>query len=155
CAEQDICSVTPLLIELVRHESPGSVPFLLNGDTDFSLQDGVFTIHATGEEGVAYMRARGVDKLFSALLKDLFSIEAKAIVEVAGSEQKRLARIRAQRLAEEARLAEETARGVREEGAGKKKSAPQEAAYGRVIHDEATPMNEITEDIGRMTVKGE
>ncbi len=154
-AEQDICSVTPLLIELVRHESPGSVPFLLNGDTDFSLQEGVFTIHATGEEGVAYMRARNVDKLFSALLKDLFSIEAKTVIEVAGSEQKRLARIRAQRLAEEARLAEETARGVREEGAGKKKSAPQEAAYGRVIHDEATPMNEITEDIGRMTVKGE
>ena len=154
-AEQDICSVTPLLIELVRHESPGSVPFLLNGDTDFSLQEGVFTIHATGEEGVAYMRARGVDKLFSALLKDLFSIEARTVIEVAGSEQKRLARIRAQRLAEEARLAEETARGVREEGAGKKKSAPQEAAYGRVIHDEPIPMNEITEDIGRMTVKGE
>ena len=154
-AEQDICSVTPLLIELVRHESPGSVPFLLNGDTDFSLQEGVFTIHATGEEGVAYMRARNVDKLFSALLKDLFSIEAKTVIEVAGSEQKRLARIRAQRLAEEARLAEETARGVREEGAGKKKSAPQEAVYGRVIHDEPIPMNEITEDIGRMTVKGE
>ena len=118
-AEQDICSVTPLLIELVRHESPGSVPFLLNGDTDFSLQEGVFTIHATGEEGVAYMRARNVDKLFSALLKDLFSIEAKTVIEVAGSEQKRLARIRAQRLAEEARIAEETARGVRED-TGKK-----------------------------------
>ena len=101
------------------------------------------------------MRARNVDKLFSALLKDLFSIEAKTVIEVAGSEQKRLARIRAQRLAEEARLTEETARGVREEGAGKKKSAPQEAAYGRVIHDEPIPMNEITEDIGRMTVKGE
>ncbi|HIR07613.1 MAG TPA: PHP domain-containing protein, partial [Candidatus Pullichristensenella stercoripullorum] len=153
-AEQDICSVTPLLIELVRHESPGSVPFLLNGDTDFSLKNGVFTIHATGEEGVAYMRARNVDKLFSALLKDLFSIEAKTVIEVAGSEQKRLARIRAQRLAEEARLAEETARGVRED-TGKKKSAPQEAAYGRVIHDEPIPMNEVTEDIGRMTVKGE
>ena len=154
-AEADVCAITPLLIELVRHESPGSVPFLLNGETDFSLRDGVFTIHATGEEGVAYMRARGVDKLFSALLKDLFSIEARTVIEVAGSEQKRLARIRAQRLAEEARLTEETARGVREEGAGKKKSAPQEAAYGRVIHDEPTPMNEITEDIGRMTVKGE
>ena len=73
---------------------------------------------------------------------------------MAGSEQKRLARIRAQRLAEEARIAEETARGVRED-TGKKKSAPQEAAYGRVIHDEPIPMNEVTEDIGRMTVKGE
>ena len=102
-AEADVCAITPLLIELVRHESPGSVPFLLNGETDFSLRDGVFTIHATGEEGVAYMRARGVDKLFSALLKDLFSIEARTVIEVAGSEQKRLARIRAQRLAEEAR----------------------------------------------------
>ena len=100
------------------------------------------------------MRARGVDKLFSALLKDLFSIEARTVIEVAGSEQKRLARIRAQRLAEEARIAEETARGVRED-TGKKKSAQQEAAYGRVIHDDATPMNEITEDIGRMTVMGE
>ena len=154
-AEADISSIAPLLIELVRHESPGSVPFLLNGDTDFSLKDGVFTIHATGEEGVAYMRARGVDRLFSELLHNLFSIDAKTVIEVAGSEQKRLERIRAQRLAEEARLAEETARGVHEEGGTKKKAVPQDAVYGRPIHDAPVPMNEVTEDIGRATVMGE
>ena len=101
------------------------------------------------------MRARGVDRLFSELLHDLFSIDAKTVIEVAGSEQKRLERIRAQRLAEEARLAEETARGVHEEGGTKKKAVPQDAVYGRPIHDAPVPMNEVTEDIGRATVMGE
>ena len=71
-AEADISSIAPLLIELVRHESPGSVPFLLNGDTDFSLKDGVFTIHATGEEGVAYACAGRGPPLFRAFARPFF-----------------------------------------------------------------------------------
>ena len=152
----NVACVAPLLIELVRHESPGSAPFLLNSDTDFTLENGVFTVRATGEEGVAYMRARGVDRLFSQLLRELFSIEATTVIEVAGSEQKRLERIRAQRAAEEARITEETARGVHEPSENsRKKPAAQEAAYGRAIHDQVVPMNEMTEDIGRACVMGE
>ena len=109
-AERDIASVSELLIELVKHESPGSAPFLLNSSTDFSLANGVFTVRATGEEGVSYMQARNVDKLLSDILRELFGIEARTVIEVAGSEQKRLQRIREERLREEARMAAEAAR---------------------------------------------
>ncbi|NLD58311.1 MAG: PolC-type DNA polymerase III [Clostridiales bacterium] len=155
-AERDIASVSELLIELVKHESPGSAPFLLNSSTDFSLANGVFTVRATGEEGVSYMQARNVDKLLSDILRELFGIEARTVIEVAGSEQKRLQRIREERLREEARMAAEAAREVRDTPPAKNGNGQrQEAVYGKPIADAPTPMNEMTEDIGRATVMGE
>ena len=155
-ALEDIASVAPLLIELVRHESPGSAPFLLDGKADFSLSQGVFTVRATGEEGVQYMRSRGVDALLSELLRELFSIEARTVIEVEGKEHRRLERIRQERRMEEERATREAAQNVEaERGARAAKPGAQEVVYGRPIHDPCVPMNELTEDIGRVSVMGE
>ena len=72
-AEADVCAITPLLIELVRHESPGSVPFLLNGETDFSPARRRFhhPRHRRGRRGL-HARPRRGQALFRAAQGPLF-----------------------------------------------------------------------------------
>ncbi|HIU33587.1 MAG TPA: PolC-type DNA polymerase III [Candidatus Pullichristensenella excrementigallinarum] len=153
-AEADISQVAGFLIELVKHESPGSVPFLENGAADFRLENGALCVTATSEEGARYMRARHVDELLSRLLKELFDLEAPTRIETAGDEEARLRRIAQERAKEAERMAQQ----AREESAkceSHRGKVAAEAVYGRMISDPVTPMNEVTEDIGRMTVVGE
>ncbi len=149
--EQDISVASGLMKELVRHESPGSMPFIDWDGKGWRLEDGKLTVCVSSAEGAAYLRSRGIDRLFEGLMSDLFGIRCAANICVTGDDERRIREIA------EARAREAEALALTAQPAAKPAGKPvsTDAVYGRTIHDPVIPMNEITEDVGRCAVRGE
>ena len=62
--EEDISVASGLMKELVRHESPGSMPFIDWNGNGWKLEDGKLTVCVSSAEGMAYLKSRGIDRLF-------------------------------------------------------------------------------------------
>ncbi len=149
---ENISVASGLMKSLVRHESPGCMPFIDWSGKGWTLEEGVLTVRVSSAEGLNFLKARRVDAILADKLNDLFGIQARVRVEVAGDEEKRIRQI-AEARAREAELIAATAAIAQPQA--QKKAAPSEALYGRMIHDPVIPMGEITEDVGRCVVKGE
>ncbi|MGI6238502.1 MAG: PolC-type DNA polymerase III [Christensenellales bacterium] len=150
--EKDIKMATGLLSELVAHESPASMPFLEWNASDWKLADGKLTVCVSSSEGAEFLKNRGVDRLLEELLLQLFGISAAAQIKITGEDDKKLQEIADARQRELDLFAEAAKKNV---DAKPKCAKPTEAVYGRTIADAPIPMDELTEDIGRATVKGE
>ena len=150
--EADIKCAISLLSELVGHESPASMPFLEWNATEWKLENGKLTICVTSPEGAAFLKTRKVDKLLENLLLRLFGITAAAQIKVTGDDEQKLREIAEARQKELELFAEQTRNGAENRP---KANKPSEAIIGRNITDQPIPMNELTEDAGRITVKGE
>ena len=149
---EDVSVAGSLMKSLVRHESPGCVPFIDWSGKGWTLKDGVLTVRVSSAEGQSFLKARRVDAILADKLKDQFGIEARVRVEVAGEEERRVRQI-AETRALEAELIAATAAITQPQVT--KKPASTEALYGRPIHDSVVPMGEVAEDVGRCAVKGE
>ena len=149
--ERDISVASSLMKELVRHESPGSMPFIDWDGKGWKLEDGKLNVCVSSAEGVAYLKSRGIDRLFETLMDDLFGIRCTTSIRVTGDDERRIQEIHAAR----AREAETLAMDTKAAQPAAKKVVSNDAIFGKPIHDHPVPMNEITEDIGRMTVRGE
>ena len=149
---EDIAIAGPVMKSLVRHESPGCMPFIDWSGEGWTLKDGTLTVRVSSAEGAAFLKARKVDAILARKLDDLFGIKAAVRIEVNGDEEKRIQEIAEARAREAERIAAAAAVAAPE---AKKKSAPSEAMYGKMIHDPEIPMGEVTEDVGRCTLKGE
>ncbi len=149
---KDVTIASPVMKSLVRHESPGCMPFIDWNGRGWALKDGVLTVCVSSAEGAGFLKARGVDKILAAKLNDLFGIQATARIQITGDEEKRLQQIADARAREAELIAASAAASA---SAPKKRAASSEALYGKPIHDPAIPMGELTEDTGRCTLKGE
>ena len=150
--EKDISVASGLMKELVRHESPGSMPFIDWDGKGWQLEGGKLTVCVSSAEGMAYLKSRGIDRLFETLMDELFGIRCAASIRVTGDDERRIQEIHAARAREAEALAMDTAKLAQPAA---KKPVSSEAIFGRPIHDPVIPMNEITEDVGRCTVRGE
>jgi DNA polymerase III alpha subunit (gram-positive type) len=150
--EKDIKVATGLLAELVAHESPASMPFLEWDHAEWKLEGGKLTVCVISADGAAFLKSRSIDKLLEELLLRLFGISAVAQIKVTGEDDKKLREIEEARQRELDMLAEEAKKGVSDKPRCQK---PSEAVFGRTIADHPIPMNELAEDTGRATVKGE
>lgn len=150
--EKDISVASSLMKELVRHESPGSMPFIDWDGRDWKLEDGKLIVCVSSEEGKAFLRNRGIDRLFENLMDELFGIKCAANIRVTGDDERRIQEIHAARAREAETLAMDTAKAAQPAA---KKPVSSEAVFGKPIHDPPIHMNEITEDVGRCTVRGE
>ncbi len=151
CVERDLSVASALMKELVRHESPGSMPFIDWDGKGWRLEDGRLIVCVSSAEGAAYLRARGIDRMFESLMDELFGIRCAADIRVTGDDERRIREI-AEARAREAEALAMTAQPVKAESA---RPSASDAVFGRAIHDPVIPMNEITEDIGRCAVRGE
>ncbi len=149
---EDITVAGPVMKSLVRHESPGCMAFIDWSGKGWTLKDGTLTVRVSSDEGAAFLKARRVDAILAEKLHFLFGIRAAVRIEVNGDEERRIREI-AEARAREAELIAAAAAITQPQA--QRKSAPSEAMYGKVIHDPAIPMGEITEDVGRCVVKGE
>ena len=149
----DVTLASPVMKSLVKHESPGCMPFIDWNGKGWALKDGVLTVCVSSEEGAAFLKARKVDRILADKLYDLFGIRATARIQITGDEEKRLQRIAEDRARTEALLAQSVSKEGEEHH--KKTSAPSDALLGKNIYDHPVPMNTVTEDIGRLTVMGE
>ena len=84
--EKDISVASGLMKELVRHESPGSMPFIDWDGKGWQLEDGKLTVCVSSAEGVAYLKSRGIDRLFETLMDELFGIRCAASIRVTGDD---------------------------------------------------------------------
>ena len=148
----DISIASGLMKSLVKHESPGCMHFIDWNGKGWRLENGVLTVCVSSEEGAAFLKARGVDKILADKLYDLFGIRATARIEITGDEEKRIQRIAEERKRAEALLAQSMASDSPE---APRRAAPSDAILGRNITDAPTPLNQLTEDIGRLTAMGE
>ena len=149
---EDLSVAGPLMKSLVRHESPGCVPFIDWSGKGWTLKDGVLTIQVSSAEGKSFLKARRVGEILSDKLNDQFGIEARVRIEVAGDEEKRIREI-AEARAREAELIAATAAAAPQEP--RRKASTGEALHGKAFSDPVIPMSEITEDVGRCALKGE
>ena len=149
---EDISVASGLMKSLVKHESPGCMHFIDWDGKGWSLENGVLTVCVSTEEGAAFLKSRKVDRILADKLYDLFGIRATARIEITGDEEKRIQRIAEDRQKAEALLAQAVATDAPE---ARKKAVSSEALLGRTITDAPTPMNRVTEDIGRLTAVGE
>ena len=150
--KEDISIASGLMKSLVRHESPGCMPFIDWNGKGWALKDGVLTVCVSSAEGMAYLKARGVDRILADKLNDLFGIQAAVRIQVTGDEEKRIQQI-AEARAREAELM--AAAAAAEAPARKRTSVSSDTLYGKMIHDPVIPMSEVTEDVGRCVIKGE
>ena len=127
---EDISVASGLMQSLVRHESPGCMPFIDWSGKGWTLSDGILTVRVSSKEGADFLKARRVDAILADKLNDLFGIQASVRVEVAGDEERRIRQI-AEARAREAELIAATAAIAQPQAA--KKAAPSEALYGRMI----------------------
>ena len=149
---EDVTVASPIMKSLVKHESPACMPFIDWNGKGWSLGDGVLTVCVSSEEGAAFLRSRKVDRILADKLNDLFGIKAAARILVTGDEEKRLQRITEDRERTEALLAQSVAADGPEKA---RKTSPSDAILGRNIYDAPMPMNQITEDVGKLTAVGE
>ena len=151
--QADLGKASPLLKELLSHERPGAVHFLDWQEGAWKLDGDKLILYVSSNEGADYLRMQGVDRLLEGYLKKLFSIQAAVHIRITGNDERRIQEINQARAKEAEMLAMDTAKNLDPE---KKKSAPpSDALFGRPIHDPVIEMREITEDIGRMVVRGE
>ena len=70
--QQDISIASGLMKSLVRHESPGCMPFIDWNGKGWSLKDGVLTVCVSSAEGAGFLKSRRVDRILAEKLSDLF-----------------------------------------------------------------------------------
>ena len=149
---EDVTIAGPVMKSLVRHESPGCMPFIDWNGKGWALKDGVLTVCVSSAEGAGFLKARGVDRILADKLNDLFGIRATARIQVTGDEEKRIQAIAEARAKEAEQIA---ASAAITSSTPRKRSASGEALYGKPIHDPGIEMREITEDVGRCALRGE
>ena len=150
----DLSVASGLMKEQIRHESPGSMPFIDWEGRGWSLDGEKLTVCVSSAEGMNYLKARGVDRMLEKLMAELFDIRCAVGIQLTGDDERRIREIAAARAREAEALAMDTAKAAQAAGGGKK-AAPVDTVYGKPIHDPVLPMNELTEDVGRCTVRGE
>ena len=149
---QDVTVASPIMKSLVKHESPGCMHFIDWNGKGWSLKDGMLTVCVSSEEGAAFLKSRRVDAILAEKLKDLFGIKASARIVVTGDEEKRIARIAEERQRQEALLAQTVSADAPE---SRRRTVQSDAIVGKNINELPLPMNQVTEDVGKLTVCGE
>ncbi len=148
---QDIEKYRPFLTDVICKESPGLRPTLNNAQ--WVLEDDVLTLCLKDEIAALLMRQKGIEKQMADVLKDVLCMKCQVKVAVSGDERARIAEIAKKREEDEKRFAE-----IARSNAPAKKDAPKEppkVLYGRSINEEPIEICELTEDAGRVTLKGE
>ena len=146
----DVSQYRDFLTRQLGKASPGSIPALKSAAWTF--QDGALMLGFQDEVSASYARHRGVDRLLSTILKDEFAVTCPVRVAASGDEKERLRQIAERQAEEEKRLAALTATA---KPAAAKKAAPPKVLYGRSIADPEIEIRELTEDAGRVVLKGE
>ena len=150
----DIAMALGVLRDKLWLESPGGVSFLRFTGEDWSLEGDRLNICVSSEEGAAFLRMRGIDRRIETLMREMFGIACAATISVRGGEEKRIQEIAEARAREAEALAMDATLRAKS-AANDKKPMPADVVYGKPIHDSILDMNELTEDVGRCTVRGE
>ncbi len=139
---------------LIARELPSAMPFLQWEEASWKKRDGLL-IAEVDRMGVEYLTSQGVDRRVESLLKDLFGVELRVVLEPSGDEEARLQEIARRRDEEQARMAEIARKACAVDANGASCKAVTKQLLGKAISEEAMPLSELGEGISRVTVRGE
>ena len=139
------------LIRRLGQESPGSQPALTHAGWRF--ENGALSLDFQDEVSASFARRRGVEKMLAGILKDEFAVACPVKVGVSGDEKERLRQIAERQKAEEMRLSEMAAKAAAP--AKEATKTPPRVLYGHTIADNTVEISELTEDAGRVALRGE
>ena len=105
----DLSVASGLMKEQIRHESPGSMPFIDWEGRGWSLDGEKLTVCVSSAEGMNYLKARGVDRMLEKLMAELFDIRCTVGIQLTGDDERRIREIAAARAREAEALAMDTA----------------------------------------------
>ncbi len=140
----------PFLTDVVCKDSPGVRPALTHAE--WSIDQDAMTLYLQDEVSALLIRQKGIDRQLQDILRNVFLMTCPVRIAVSGDERARIAEINKKREEDEKRFAEMAQAAV---PAKKDKKEPPKVLYGRSIPDEPIEICELTEDAGRVTLKGE
>ena len=148
----DLNQYKPFLIDVICKDSPGMRPTLSHAE--WSFEEGALNLFLQDEVAATLIRQKGIERQLMDILKNVLCMECPVKIAVSGDERARIAEIARRREEDEKRFAEmaQAAAPAKKDAA---KAAPPKVLYGRSIADEPVDISELTEDAGRITLKGE
>ena len=150
---RDISAYKGTVISRVTAESPASMPYLMWNDAQWTLDGDCLTVSVATREGAEFLKMRGVDEMIRKNLLELFDVETRVVIQVAGGEEERIRRIAEKRREEETQLKQAALESASEAPA--EESAPLNAVKGQPFDDPVISMSELTEEAGRVALMGE
>ena len=147
---EDLNKYKPFLIDIICKDSPGTRPALTHAEWSFDKE--ALTLYLTDEVSAMLIRTKGIEKQLADILKNVLCMTCPVKIAVSGDERARIAEINKKREEDEKRFAEMAQAAA---PAKKEKKEPPKVLYGRSIPDEPIEICELTEDAGRVTLKGE
>ena len=148
----DISTVSQFITALVVRQLPGALPYLQHG-AGWKLEDGRLLVPVADGMGEEYLAGQQAGQRIEALLKSLFGIEARVVIQVQADVEKRIAAIAEKRAAEEQLFAQTQAEAARQ--AAPQEQAPTGALVGKPIAEADMPIRDLAEDTGKCVLKGE
>ncbi len=150
----NIAAYAKFICRLIARELPSAMPFLQWEEASWKMR-GDHLIAEVDRLGVEYLTSQGVDRRVELLLRELFGVEKRVTLEPRGDEEARLKDIARRREEEQERMAELARKACAADANGASCKTLSKQLLGRAIAEEAMPMNELGEDSGRVTLRGE
>ena len=152
-ARNDINNYKGAIIDRVLRDSPACMPFLIWDDADWSLDGDVLSIQIASGQGAEFLKLRKADELIRNYMEQIFSLRVSVSIRQKGDEEALIERINEKRRLEAEELARELVENVGESDEDRKST--NEAILGIPFTGEPVNMRDITEDAGRLILRGE
>ena len=149
---KDIGLVSGFVTDLVAEKYPGARPILTAAAPGWRLGDGVLSISLEDPAGAGFLKARGVDAQIARHMKEMFGIDCRVALEASGNTEARLEEIARRRREEEERFA--AIKQAQQKEQEQKPELPRQI-FGKDITEAPTPIAELTDNSGRVVLKGE
>jgi DNA polymerase III subunit alpha, Gram-positive type len=150
----NISAYAKFISGLIARELPSAMPFMQWEEASWKKR-GDLLIAEVDHLGVEYLTSQGVDRRVEDLLKELFNVELRVMMEPRGDEEARLIEIARKRNEEQERMAELARKACAADVSGTSCKTLSRQLLGRAIAEEALPLSELGEGANRVTVRGE
>jgi DNA polymerase-3 subunit alpha (Gram-positive type) len=151
----NIAGYARFICGLIARELPSAMPYLRWEETSWKNRGGAL-IAQVDRLGVDYLTSQGVDRRVEQLLKELFGVEMRVVLEPKGDEEARLQEIARRREEEQERMAELARKACAADANGAScKAFSSRQLLGKAISQDPVAVSELSEGAGRVTVRGE
>ncbi len=154
---EDVQQYAKFVAGLASDQRPGAMPYLFWSDAKWRLSKDKQRLHVDvlDQMGANSLSAQGVDQLIVQLMRELFSIHCRVIVDVVGTEEMAVSRIAEKREQEEKLLQEAQAASMAAKKAKEQEPLPEKVIMGKLFDQSEIPCGELTEDAGKVVLMGE
>ncbi len=154
----DVQRYSKFVAGLVSDQRPAAMPYLSWADAKWRLSKDKQRLHVDvlDQMGANFLSSQGVDALIESMMKELFGISCRVIVDVVGTEEMAVSRIAEKREQEEKLLQEAHQASMAAAKVREAEPLPEKVIMGKLFEQPDIPCGELGEDAaGKLCVMGE